>query len=118
MRRSRGCRRNVVANIKGPSTSTGGASSPAAQRSASQVLKGRRGGGPELAETTGARLFALQAASVRAGTDLMVVDTPAVVEDEVSHAIVAADLCRSGLGEHDRLFPGVVLVGGVDEIRE
>jgi chromosome partitioning protein len=64
-----------------------------AQRSASQVLKGRRGAGPELAETSGARLFTLQAASVRAGIDLMVIDTPAVVEDEVSHAIVAADLC-------------------------
>jgi chromosome partitioning protein len=64
-----------------------------AQRSASQVLKGRRGAGPELAETSGARLFALQVASVRDGIDLMVVDTPAVVEDEVSHAIVAADLC-------------------------
>jgi chromosome partitioning protein len=64
-----------------------------AQRSASQVLKGRRGAGPELAETSGAKLFTLQVASVRAGTDLMVIDTPAVVEDEVSHAIVAADVC-------------------------
>jgi len=64
-----------------------------AQRSASQVLKGRQGDGPELAETTGGKLFALQAASVRAGIDLMVVDTPAVVEEEIAHAIVAADLC-------------------------
>jgi chromosome partitioning protein len=64
-----------------------------AQRSASQVLKGRQGDGPELAETTGGKLFALQAASVRAGVDLMVVDTPAVVEEEIAHAIVAADLC-------------------------
>lgn len=58
-----------------------------AQRSASQVLRGRRGPGPELAETSGAKLFALQVASVRAGVGLM------VVEDEISHAIVAADLC-------------------------
>lgn len=64
-----------------------------AQRSASQVLKGRQGDGPELAETTGGKLFALQSASVRAGVDLMVVDTPAVVEEEIAHAIVAADLC-------------------------
>ena len=64
-----------------------------AQRSASQVLQGRQGGGPELAETTGAKLFPLQSASVRAGVDLMVVDTPAVVEEEIAHAIVAADLC-------------------------
>ena len=64
-----------------------------AQRSASQVLKGRQGDGPELAETTGGKLFGLQSASVRAGVDLMVVDTPAVVEEEIAHAIVAADLC-------------------------
>jgi chromosome partitioning protein len=64
-----------------------------AQRSASQVLKGRRGPGPELAETSGAKLFALQVASVRSGVDMMVIDTPAVVEEEISYAIVAADLC-------------------------
>jgi len=64
-----------------------------AQRSASQVLKGRVGAGPELAETSGAKLFALQVASQRVGTDLMVIDTPAVVEEEISYAIVAADLC-------------------------
>lgn len=64
-----------------------------AQRSASQVLKGRQGPGPEVAETSGAKLFALQLATMRAGVDLMVIDTPAVVEDEIAHAIVAADLC-------------------------
>ena len=64
-----------------------------AQRSASQVLKGRQGPGPEVAETSGAKLFALQVATMRAGVELMVIDTPAVVEDEIAHAIVAADLC-------------------------
>jgi chromosome partitioning protein len=64
-----------------------------AQRSASQVLKGRRGAGPEIAETSGAKLFALQLSAVRGEVNLMVVDTPAVVEDEIGHAIVAADLC-------------------------
>jgi len=64
-----------------------------AQRSATQVLKGRRGGGPGLEETAGAKLFALQLASVRAGVEMMVIDTPAVVEEEIGHAIVAADLC-------------------------
>jgi chromosome partitioning protein len=63
------------------------------QRSASQVLKGRRGEGPGLAETSGPKLFALQLASVKAGVDLMVVDTPAAVEEEIAHAIVASDLC-------------------------
>jgi chromosome partitioning protein len=64
-----------------------------AQRSASQVLKGRGGGGPELVETAGPKLFALQVAAAKACVDLMVVDTPAAVEEEIAHAIVAADLC-------------------------
>ncbi len=64
-----------------------------AQRSASQVLKGRDGKGPDLAETSGPKLFALQLSAIRADVDLMIVDTPAAVEEEISHAIVAADLC-------------------------
>jgi chromosome partitioning protein len=63
-----------------------------AQRSATQVLKGRKGPGPAWAETSGPKLFALQLASQRAGTDLMVIDTPAVAEDEIGSAIVVADL--------------------------
>lgn len=64
-----------------------------AQRTATHILKGRRAAGPELAETSGAKLFALQLSAVKAGADLMVIDTPAVVEEEISYAIVAADLC-------------------------
>jgi chromosome partitioning protein len=64
-----------------------------AQRSASHVLRGRQGPGPQVTETSGAKLFALQIASARAGVEMIVIDTPAVVEDEISHAIVAADLC-------------------------
>lgn len=64
-----------------------------AQRSASHVLRGREGDGPELAATSGAKLFALQVAAQRNGVELMIIDTPAVLEEEVSHAIVAADLC-------------------------
>jgi chromosome partitioning protein len=64
-----------------------------AQRSASCVMKGRKGSGPDMVETSGAKLFALQNAAVRSGVDLMVIDTPAVVEEEISYAIVAADLC-------------------------
>lgn len=64
-----------------------------AQRSSSHVLKGRDGAGPDLAATSGAKLFALQLAAVRDGFDLLVIDTPAVMEEELSHAIVAADLC-------------------------
>lgn len=64
-----------------------------AQRSTSQVLRGREGSGPALAATSGAKLFDLQLAAQRAGTELVIIDTPAVVEEELSHAIVAADLC-------------------------
>jgi chromosome partitioning protein len=64
-----------------------------AQRSASHALKGRRDPGPALVETAGPKLFALQNASARAGVETLVIDTPAVVEEEISHAIVAADLC-------------------------
>jgi chromosome partitioning protein len=64
-----------------------------AQRSASVVLRGRPNDGPELAATSGAKLFALQLSAQRSGVDLIVIDTPAVVEEELSHAIVAADLC-------------------------
>lgn len=63
-----------------------------AQRSATTVLKGRRDLGPAWAETSGPKLFALQLSAQRSGADLMVIDTPAVVEDEIAHAIVAADL--------------------------
>ncbi len=62
------------------------------QRSASEVLRGRQGPGPEWVETTGSKLFAVQMAALRSQVDTMIVDTPAVVEDEVSHAIVVADL--------------------------
>jgi chromosome partitioning protein len=64
-----------------------------AQRSASHILKGRAGDGPQLVETSGPKLFALQIASAKAGVDLLVVDTPAAIEEEIAHAIVAADLC-------------------------
>ena len=64
-----------------------------AQRSAAQVLKGRKSPGPQVAETAGPKLFALQISCQRAGAELMIIDTPAVVEEEISHAIVAADLC-------------------------
>jgi chromosome partitioning protein len=64
-----------------------------AQRSATHALRGRREAGPGLVETSGAKLFALQNAALRAGVETLVIDTPAVVEEEISHAIVAADLC-------------------------
>jgi len=62
------------------------------QRSSSVVLRSRRGAGPEVAETSGPKLFALQVAAQRSGVNTMVIDTPAGAEDEVAHAIVLADL--------------------------
>ena len=64
-----------------------------AQRSSTQALRGRSQPGPGLVETSGAKLFALQNAALRGGVETLVIDTPAVVEEEISHAIVAADLC-------------------------
>jgi len=63
-----------------------------AQRSASEVLRGRQGPGPEWVETSGQKLFAVQMAAVRSGADAMIIDTPAVLEEEVSHSIVVSDL--------------------------
>ncbi|WP_309642881.1 ParA family protein [Phenylobacterium sp.] len=63
------------------------------QRSSNQVLKGRKGDGPALVETSGPKLFALQLAALREGVNTLVIDTPAAIEEEISHAIVAADLC-------------------------
>lgn len=62
------------------------------QRSALEVLKARRGGGPERADTSGPKLFALQINAIRAGIDAMVIDTAAASEEDLSHAIVLADL--------------------------
>jgi len=64
-----------------------------AQRSATHALRGRSQPGPGLVETSGAKLFALQNGALRGGVETLVIDTPAVVEEEISHAIVAADLC-------------------------
>ena len=62
------------------------------QGSACEVLKARRGAGPAFAPTTGAGLLGLQIGSVRGGVEALIVDTPAAVEAEISHAVVLADL--------------------------
>ena len=63
------------------------------QRSASDSIKNRRSEGPELAETSGSKLFALQMASLRNGVELMVIDTASGGDEETASAIVLADLC-------------------------
>jgi chromosome partitioning protein len=62
------------------------------QRSSSVVLKGRRGTGPQVVETSGLKLFALQVSALRSDVDALMIDTAAGAEDEVAHAIVLSDL--------------------------
>ncbi|HZZ34463.1 MAG TPA: AAA family ATPase [Caulobacteraceae bacterium] len=63
------------------------------QRSAMEVLKARRGEGPQGVDVAGPELFGVQVSAVRAGVEAMVVDTAAGAEEELAHAIVLADLC-------------------------
>lgn len=62
------------------------------QRSSVEVLKMRIGAGPTFVESAGPKLFALQQSMMR-GHDLMIIDTPATVEDGLAHALNMADLC-------------------------
>lgn len=62
------------------------------QRSSIEVLKARRAPGPEAIATAGPKLFALKTGLIRAGAEALVIDTPAVLEEEVAHAVVLADL--------------------------
>lgn len=62
------------------------------QRSSLEVLKMRRAPGPEHMASSGSKLFALQTTARREGVDALVIDTPAVLEDEVAQAVARADL--------------------------
>lgn len=62
------------------------------QRSMADMLKGRREAGPTVVETSSRRLFSLQVSSLQAGTDALIIDTPAGEEEELAHAIVLSDL--------------------------
>lgn len=62
------------------------------QGSSADVLQGRLGIGPKVYRTTGPKVIALQQQAVHDGAKLMIVDTPAVLEEELSFAIVAADV--------------------------
>lgn len=61
------------------------------QRSSVDLLRLRQAG-PTVVETSGRELFALQAASAFTGVDVLIIDTPAAEEPELSNAIVLADL--------------------------
>jgi chromosome partitioning protein len=63
------------------------------QHSASAALEARLGGGPEVARTSGPQLYQLQWDAVRSGVEAMVIDTPAVVVEDILNAVVLADFC-------------------------
>jgi len=62
------------------------------QRSSMEVLRARRDPGPLAMSSSGPKLFALQTTALRSGVDALVIDTPAVLEEEVAHAVVLSDL--------------------------
>jgi chromosome partitioning protein len=62
------------------------------QRSASEVLSARAGEGPQCVASSGRGVFAGQVAAVRAGFDALVIDTAAGAVEDVTAAIVVADL--------------------------
>jgi chromosome partitioning protein len=79
----------IAAHLRGRKTLVADAD---LQRSSSAVLRGRAGTGPNFAPTSGAELLRLQQVAVQRKTDVMVIDTAAGAEEDLSHAIVAADL--------------------------
>jgi len=62
------------------------------QRSAHSLLGARAGSGPACVTSTGARLLAAQFAAAGLKKQLLIVDTPAGLVEDVSEAIVLADL--------------------------
>lgn len=62
------------------------------QCSARDVLSARAGAGPECMTSTAAGLLGAQFAAVSAGKDLVIIDTPAGAVEDVTEAVVLADL--------------------------
>jgi chromosome partitioning protein len=62
------------------------------QQSASTVLRGRGRYGPNFAQSSGAELCNLQRVAVHRKIDVMLIDTAAGAEEDLSHALVLADL--------------------------
>lgn len=84
------------------------------QRSAYNILDAREAPGPACVIATGATLMAAQFAAVGLKKQLMVIDTPAGVVEEVSEAVVLADLVvlvvRPTLLDLSGLAPSLSLV--------
>lgn len=62
------------------------------QRSVIEVFKGRREPGPAVVSSSAPKLFALQLAMARAHNEALVIDTPAVLEEELAQAVILSDL--------------------------
>jgi chromosome partitioning protein len=62
------------------------------QGSSQAVLQGRSAHGPQVIATSPAQLFALKTSVLRDGADALVIDTPAVLEEAVTHALVLSEL--------------------------
>jgi chromosome partitioning protein len=63
------------------------------QRSATEVMKAREGGGPIVTRAVSRTLVNAQLCAISARNDLMIIDTAAGAVEDVSEAIVVADLC-------------------------
>lgn len=62
------------------------------QHSSVEVLRARKTPGPTAVATAAGKLFALQVDLARTGADALVIDTPAVLEEDVAQAVVLADM--------------------------
>ncbi len=62
-------------------------------RSATDVLGSREDAASLLFPTTPAKLFALTQAASRSGADLLIIDTAAAPESDITQAVKVADLC-------------------------
>jgi chromosome partitioning protein len=63
------------------------------QYSSLQAVKSRTSPGPAVLASSGGKLFALKAAAVREGIDLLIIDTPSALDSNVLQALHLADLC-------------------------
>ncbi len=63
------------------------------QHSAAEWRRARQGAGPGLIESKAGALFVAQQAALRAGIELMVLDTRPAADSDTADAIRAADLC-------------------------
>ena len=62
------------------------------QRSAIEVLKSRGSDGPETIATSSAKIFVLRMSALNSGVDALVIDTPAVLDEDIAQAAGLADL--------------------------